>query len=144
MAAAIMLRCATHSWLTAVVLVGVLLTSLPASGRVVLTEVAPGLDAVTDIQNSGEGSGRLFFVRRSGQIMVWKNNVVLPEPFLPFTGSSQPDVRAEIWAYGLRNPWRFSFDRMTGNMFIGDVGQNAREEIDFVPGGMNFRHRLRS
>ncbi len=41
----------------------------------------------------------------------------------------------EIWAFGLRNPWRFSFDRQTGDMLIGDVGQDAREEVNFQPGG---------
>jgi len=48
----------------------------------------------------------------------------------------------EIWAYGLRNPWRFSFDQLTYDLYIGDVGQGAREEIDFLPagspGGANF------
>ena len=49
-------------------------------------------------------------------------------PFVGRTGR-----RGEIWAYGLRNPWRFSFDRTTGDLIIGDVGQNLEEEIDSVP-----------
>ena len=48
----------------------------------------------------------------------------------------------EVWAYGLRNPWRLSFDKATGDLYIGDVGQNAWEEIDYLPagsaGGTNF------
>ena len=48
----------------------------------------------------------------------------------------------EIWAYGLRNPWRISFDSATGDLYIGDVGQNAWEEIDYLlggsSGGVNF------
>jgi glucose/arabinose dehydrogenase len=49
----------------------------------------------------------------------------------PFAGQS--GKRPEIWAYGLRNPWRFSFDRATGDMIVGDVGQDEQEEVDFIP-----------
>jgi glucose/arabinose dehydrogenase len=58
----------------------------------------------------------------------------------PFAGSAT--TRPEIWALGFRNPWRFSFDRTTGDMWIGDVGQNSWEEISFQPasssGGENY------
>lgn len=58
----------------------------------------------------------------------------------PFVGD--PSARDEIWAYGLRNPWRFSFDRATGDLWIGDVGQGSWEEVDFQaaasPGGENY------
>src|SRR5262249_13566152 len=51
-----------------------------------------------------------------------------PAPGNPFRGPA-----AAVWMLGLRNPWRFSFDRKTGDMIIGDVGQNLYEEIDFAP-----------
>jgi glucose/arabinose dehydrogenase len=58
----------------------------------------------------------------------------------PFVG--QAGARGEIWSYGLRNPFRFSFDHDAGDLYIGDVGQDTREEIDFAPrssaGGENY------
>jgi len=61
-------------------------------------------------------------------------------PDNPFVGD--PNKAPEIWHYGLRHPWRFSFDRLTGDLWIADVGANAWEEVDFVPagapGGLNF------
>jgi glucose/arabinose dehydrogenase len=66
-------------------------------------------------------------------------NYAVP-PGNPFVGD--PNAFAEIWAYGVRNPWRFSFDRETGDLFIADVGQNLWEEIDFQlaasSGGENY------
>jgi glucose/arabinose dehydrogenase len=65
-------------------------------------------------------------------------------PDNPFMGQSG---RPEIWAYGLRNPWRNSFDRETGDLWIADVGQSAREEINFQSaissGGENYGWRLK-
>jgi hypothetical protein len=52
-------------------------------------------------------------------------------PSNPFAG--RPGYRPEIWATGLRNPWRFAFDGVTHNLYIGDVGQSNYEEIDFQP-----------
>jgi glucose/arabinose dehydrogenase len=74
-------------------------------------------------------------------------NYAIPatNPFLP--GSTNPAGDDEIWSYGLRNPFRASFDRATGDLWIGDVGQSAREEIDFEAansaGGVNYGWRLR-
>ena len=64
-------------------------------------------------------------------------------PHNPFVDN--PGARDEIWAPGLRNPWRFSFDRETGDLWIADVGQNEYEEVNFEPaasnGGVNYGWR---
>ena len=61
----------------------------------------------------------------------------------PFVNN--PNARHEIWAYGLRNPWRFSFDRTTGDLIVADVGENDYEEVDFQNaasgGGQNYGWR---
>jgi glucose/arabinose dehydrogenase len=74
-------------------------------------------------------------------------DVDIPRPFIPadnpFVGN--PQVNDEIWALGLRNPWRYTFDRATGDLYIADVGQGSREEISFQPasslGGENYGWR---
>lgn len=66
----------------------------------------------------------------------------------PFTAPTDPTdrVRDEIWALGLRNPWRISFDRQTADLYIADVGQGSREEVNFQsatsPGGENYGWRI--
>ena len=65
----------------------------------------------------------------------------------PFAGVPADSARPEIWAWGLRNPWRFSFDRATGHLWIADVGQGAVEEIDWQAAGdmvaKNYGWRLK-
>lgn len=135
----------------------------PASERVILTiehrqagnhnggQLAFGPDGYLYVgTGDGGGSGDQF---QNGQ-----NTNSLLGKMLRIDAESQPDgtysvpptnpfvgrggFRPEIWAYGLRNPWRFSFDRETGDLYIGDVGQNRWEEIDFQPassrGGENY------
>jgi glucose/arabinose dehydrogenase len=78
-----------------------------------------------------------------------KNYAIPPtNPFKAGVGAPGDDVGDdEIWSYGLRNPFRASFDRIRGDLWIGDVGQDNREEIDFQPftstGGENYGWRLR-
>jgi len=95
-----------------------------------------------DPQNNGQDLGTLL-----GKILRIDVDSGLPftvPPDNPFVGII--GARDEIWSFGLRNPWRFSFDRLTGDMFIGDVGQNSWEEVNFQPststGGENYGWRL--
>jgi glucose/arabinose dehydrogenase len=66
---------------------------------------------------------------------------VIP-PTNPFFNDPTPGIKKEIWAYGVRNPWRSSVDRLTGDLWIADVGQDSVEEVDYQPlnavGGRNY------
>lgn len=81
-------------------------------------------------QNLGTALGSMIRIDVSQH-----NSTYAIPPDNPFVGAQ--DTLPEIWASGLRNPWRYSFDRLTGDLWIGDVGQNAWEEVDFWPAGDN-------
>ena len=78
-------------------------------------------------QNPGELLGKML------RIDVHSGSPYAIPPSNPFVGPGNP--LDEIWALGLRNPWRYSFDRLTGDLWIGDVGQNAWEEVNLEPAG---------
>ncbi|HET7600138.1 MAG TPA: PQQ-dependent sugar dehydrogenase [Gemmatimonadales bacterium] len=94
-----------------------------------------GGDPLGNAQNTGALLGKLL-----------RLDVDAPAPYLPsdnpFVGAS--GARGEIWSYGLRNPWRFSFDQATGDLYVADVGEGEREEVDVATGesgrgrGRNF------
>ena len=70
------------------------------------------------------------------------NNYSIPpdNPYLPYTGTG--DTLPEIWMNGVRNPWRISFDRETGDLWIADVGQNLYEEVNMIPAGTGAGRNL--
>lgn len=100
------------------------------------------VDATTTAANAAGLCGK----RTGGSGSDVVANYAIPAPAggpgNPFAGADPSSACDEIWAYGVRNPWRFSFDRDTGDLIIGDVGQNTTEEISFEAagssGGKNF------
>jgi len=88
---------------------------------------------------NGNGQNLLSFMGKILRIAVGSGAYSVPADN-PFVGVA--NTAPEIWAYGLRNPWRFNFDAFTGDLWIGDVGQDTREEVNFQPsnspGGENY------
>lgn len=89
-------------------------------------------------QDTGTLLGKILRldVNRAGDAAAYA--VPVNNPFVNKAG-----FRPEIWALGLRNPWRFSFDRASGELWCGDVGQNAHEEVDVIVKGGNYGWRVR-
>ena len=94
---------------------------------------------VADAENRGQDPGSLL-----GKILrIDVESGVAPYAIPPSNPYAEAEgYRAEIWALGLRNPWGFTFDGQTGDLYIADVGEGAREEINFQPassaGGENY------
>jgi len=96
----------------------------------------------------GGGAGDRFGNGQKGQTLLGKMLRLDVDDGQPYTIPrdnpfvADPNVRDEIWAIGMRNPWRYSFDRLTGDLYIADVGQGQYEEVDFQPagdpGGQNY------
>jgi glucose/arabinose dehydrogenase len=84
-------------------------------------------------QNLGDLLGSILRIDPDSRTGRRRYGIPADNPFVGVSGA-----RPEIWAYGFRNPWRMSFDRRTGQLFAGDVGQGAREEIDVVRRGGNY------
>jgi glucose/arabinose dehydrogenase len=99
-----------------------------------------GGDPGNRAQNPQNPLGKMFRIDVTGTTST--TNYLIPQDN-PYIGD--PGVLDEIWSMGLRNPWRFSFDRLNGDMYIADVGQNTWEEIDYQPsssaGGENWGWR---
>ncbi len=98
---------------------------------------------------AGNGQNKNTFLGKILRIDVSNSSAAQPYTVPssnPFYNDATPGIKKEIWAYGVRNPWRSSIDRLTGDLWIADVGQSAVEEIDYQPanaeGGRNYGWRI--
>ncbi len=135
----------------------------PASGRILLTipkpyvnhnggqiQLGPDGHLYVSVGDGGGAGGPSCFSQKSDSLLgkLLRLDVDASSDTPPYHGipADNPFPGSPIWATGLRNAWRFSFDRRTGDLWIADVGQGAREEIDLqpagTPGGRNFGWKL--
>ena len=92
-----------------------------------------GGDPFGNGQNMATLLGSILRIDVSGASEEERYRVPPDNPFVGVAGAGE-----EVWAYGLRNPWRFSFNSETGRLWVGDVGQNDWEEVDLVEKGLNY------
>lgn len=92
-----------------------------------------GNDPEENAQNLTSLLGKMLRIDVDQQEGKKAYGIPIDNPFL-----TEPNTAPEIWASGLRNPWRFSFDSKTGELYAGDVGQNHREEINLIQRGQNY------
>lgn len=85
-------------------------------------------------QNMNTLLGKILRINVNGDLA---HSIPKDNPFV-----NKPDVKPEIWAYGLRNPWRFTFDKSTKQLFCSDVGEGAIEEVDIIEKGGNYGWRI--
>ena len=107
-----------------------------------LEQIATGIENPVFLTHANDGSGRLFVILQEGKVLIMKGGSILRidvsqgEPYsIPSDNPWVSGVSPEVWAYGLRNPYRFAFDPETKLLICSDVGDLKKEEIDIIVKG---------
>jgi uncharacterized repeat protein (TIGR03806 family) len=101
-----------------------------------------GNDPQNNAQNPSNALGSILRIDVHPDDDADPYDIPADNPSIANPTAGQPPVLRETWAFGLRNPFRFSFDRDTGTLWLGDVGQGAREEVDIIVPGGNYGWRV--
>lgn len=103
-------------------------------GKILRIDVSPAVQAAESGADPAAG-GQLYSIPPDNPFSEGDFPIGLFDATEEDFAQYHPIARAEIWDWGLRNPWQFSFDRETGDLWIGDVGQNVWEEVNYAPAG---------